>query len=148
MKPDKTGEKQSGKFQPGESGNPAGRPKGSLNKTTLAMQELMEGEAEHITRKAIELAKAGDIAAIRLVLERLLPARKDSPITLELPAPIEQQDITQLMAVVLTATLNGEITPSEGQALSGLVETYRKAKETCELERKLEALQTILTTRK
>jgi Family of unknown function (DUF5681) len=52
-------------FEPGQSGNPAGRPKGSRNKATLAVEALLDGEAEEITRKAIELAKKGDLAAIR-----------------------------------------------------------------------------------
>jgi Family of unknown function (DUF5681) len=139
---DNTGKKQAGRFPAGESGNRAGRPKGSRNRTTLALQSLLEGEAETIGRKAIELAKAGDLTAIRLVLERVLPARKDSPVTLELPTmPLEQQDIAQIMAVILSASLAGEITPSEGQALSGLVETYRKAKETTELEQRIAALE-------
>ena len=47
-------------FKKGQSGNPGGRPKGTRNKTTLAMEELLDGEAEIITRKAIEKAKEGD----------------------------------------------------------------------------------------
>jgi Family of unknown function (DUF5681) len=45
-------------FEPGQSGNPAGKPKGTRNKTTLAVEALLDGEAETLTRKAIELAKA------------------------------------------------------------------------------------------
>jgi Family of unknown function (DUF5681) len=52
-------------FEPGQSGNPAGNPKGTRNKTTLAVEALLDGEAETLTRKAIELAKAGDLAALR-----------------------------------------------------------------------------------
>jgi hypothetical protein len=52
-------------FKPGQSGNPAGKPRGSRNRTTLAVEALLDGEAETLTRKAIELAKAGDLAALR-----------------------------------------------------------------------------------
>ena len=45
-------------FKPGQSGNPAGRPKGSRNRSTLALEAIFEAEAEAITRKAIELALA------------------------------------------------------------------------------------------
>jgi hypothetical protein len=70
-KSDKTGKKQDTKFKPGESGNPDGRPRGSRNATTLALEALFDGEAEALTRKAIELAKTGDIPALRICLDRL-----------------------------------------------------------------------------
>ena len=71
MNTDKTEKKQRGKpFEKGQSGNLNGRPKGTRNKTTLAMEALLDGEAEAITRKAIEKAKEGDMVAIRLCLER------------------------------------------------------------------------------
>jgi hypothetical protein len=55
-------------FKKGVSGNPAGRPPGSRNKSTLALEQILEDEAEQITRKAIELAKDGNIAALRLCM--------------------------------------------------------------------------------
>ena len=75
----------SGHFSKGTSGNPAGQPLGSRNHATLLMESLLEGEAEQLTRKAIELALAGDITALLLCLERLIPPRKDRPIHLILP---------------------------------------------------------------
>ena len=66
--------KQRGGFQPGQSGNPAGKPKGARNKTTLAVEALLDGEAEALTRKAIERALEGDSVALRLCLERI-PSR-------------------------------------------------------------------------
>jgi len=65
------------KFKSGQSGNPGGRPKGALNEATLATQALLDGEAEVLTRKVVELAKEGNQVALRLCLERLLPPRKD-----------------------------------------------------------------------
>lgn len=61
------------KFKSGQSGNPSGLAKGALNKATLASQTLLDGEAEALTRKAVELAKEGNPVALRLCLERLLP---------------------------------------------------------------------------
>jgi Family of unknown function (DUF5681) len=81
-----TAGKQRGKpFKPGKSGNPAGKPKGSRNATTRAMEALLDGESEAHTRKAIELAKGGDMAALRLCLDRILPPRKDRPLKFALP---------------------------------------------------------------
>ena len=73
-------------FAPGTSGNPRGRPSGSRHKTTLAMEELLDGEAEKLTRKAIDLALAGDMVALRLCLDRTIPPRRDRPVLFALPA--------------------------------------------------------------
>jgi hypothetical protein len=84
--PEKTARLQRGRpFKSGKSGNPLGRPKGSRNKTTVAVEALLEGDAEGIARKAVEKALEGDMAALRLCLERLLPPRRDRPVTFELP---------------------------------------------------------------
>lgn len=139
---DNTAKEQRGRpFVEGESGNPNGRPKGSRNRATIAMQSLLEGEGEKLTRKAVELALAGDTTALRLCMDRINPPRKDNPISLELPMPLDQHNIAQIMAFILAATLAGEITPSEGQSLSALAENYRKAKETTELEQRIVALE-------
>jgi hypothetical protein len=81
------------RFQKGTSGNPKGRPKGSLNKATVLAEQLLDGEAEEITRKCVELAKNGDRTALRLVMERLLPRRKGRPIHLELPKIESMKDL-------------------------------------------------------
>src|SRR4051812_29118501 len=76
---DKTVEKQRGKpFRKGQSGNPNGRPKGARNATTLALETLLDGQATALTQKAIDLALTGDMAALRLCLDRIIPARKGS----------------------------------------------------------------------
>lgn len=76
MTPDNTDSIQ-GRFQKGQSGNPAGRPKGSLNQASIIVRELIADEAESITRKLIELAKNGELAAIKLIIERLVPPVKE-----------------------------------------------------------------------
>ena len=144
-KSDKTDAKQkkdhAGLFKKGQSGNPSGRPKGSRNKATLAMQALFEGEAEEIGRTAIELAKAGDTTAIRLVMERIIPACKDTPLTLDLPKLETMQDALDMQSLIISAVASGEITPSEGKALTELVEGYRKNLETYELEQRIAQLE-------
>jgi len=82
---EKTDTKQGARFRKGQSGNPSGRPRGARNKTTLAVEALLDGEAEVLTRKAIERAKDGDSVALRLCLERILPPRKDRPVSFALP---------------------------------------------------------------
>ena len=112
-----TGQKQQiGRpFEPGQSGNPAGRPKGSRNKATLAVEALLDGEAEAITRKAIELAKQGDLVAIRLCLDRIAPPRKDRPIPFALPALDRVGDASASLAAIVAAVASGELTPGEAR---------------------------------
>lgn len=137
----KTEKKQDSKFKPGQSGNPNGRPQGSRNKATLAMESLMEADAEAITRKCIEKAKEGDMAAIRLCMDRLYPPRKDSPVSFELPPMETAADAVQVMGAVLMALASGEVTPSEAQAVAGIVETFRRTIETSEMEARIAELE-------
>ena len=86
MTADNTAEKQRGRpFEKGMSGNPTGRPSGSRNATTLALEALLDGQANALTQKAIDLALTGDMAALRLCLDRILPPRKDRPVSFTLP---------------------------------------------------------------
>jgi hypothetical protein len=91
------------KFKKGRSGNPKGKPRGARNKATLAAEALLDGEVEAITRKAIERAKEGDMAAIRLCLERILPAVKSRPIEIDLPPVETAEDITAAHGAVIAA---------------------------------------------
>src|SRR3978361_2395275 len=74
-----------GKFQPGQSGNPTGKAKGTRNRTTQAVEAILDGEAEGLARKAIEMALDGDGPALRLCLDRLCPPRKDRVVQFDMP---------------------------------------------------------------
>lgn len=138
----KTAGKQRGRPWPkGTSGNPDGRPQGSRNKATIAVQELLDGEAEALTRKAVELALGGDTTALRLCLERLCPPRKERPISVKLPKIEKAEDTSKAIGSVLAAVAAGEITPGEAQALASMIESQRKAIEAGEIERRLSALE-------
>ena len=142
MNPDKTEKKQRGKpFEKGQSGNLNGRPKGTRNKTTLAMEALLDGEAEAITRKAIEKAKEGDMVAIRLCLERTISAVKSRPIEIDLPPVETTEDITAAQGAVIAAMARGEITPDDASTVAGVLEAKRRAIETVELEARLSELE-------
>jgi hypothetical protein len=136
-----TGPNQGGRFQPGRSGNPAGKPKGARHKATLAAEALLDGESEELTRKAIDLAKAGDTTALRLCLERLIPARRDKPVTFDLPPIQTADDAAKAMGAILQAVAGGEISPSEGAEVARLLEGFVKTLETAEFERRLAALE-------
>src|SRR5690348_15838512 len=75
-----------GRFRKGRSGNPRGRAAGTRNKATQAAEQLLEGEAEALTRRAVELALEGEAGALRLCLERIIPPRRARPVKLGVPA--------------------------------------------------------------
>ena len=108
----------SGRFRKGASGNPKGRPRGSRNKATLLIESLLQGEAEQLTRKLIEMASSGDSLAMKLCMDRLLPAQKDRPIDLPL-GPVETvADVRSGISTVLQAIGDGRITPTEGETFA------------------------------
>lgn len=137
-----SGPKQAGgRFRKGQSGNPAGKPKGTRHKATHLAQTLLDGQAEGLVNKAIELALAGDVTALRVCLGHLLPPRKDRPIAVDLPKVGSTGDAAKAMGAILARVAEGELTPTEGQALAGLVESYRKTLEVENLEERLRALE-------
>ena len=123
------------------AGNP-GKPPGSRHRATQAVQALLEGEAEALTRKAVEMALEGDTTALRLCLERVVPQRKDPPVTFDLPPMQSAADAAQAAGTVLSAVAAGDLSPSEGAHVMALVETFRRTLELTELERRLRVLET------
>jgi hypothetical protein len=109
-----------GRFAAGQSGNPAGRPKGARNRATLLAEALREGEAEILVRRFVELALAGDRTALRFCVTRLVPRLRGRLIELDL-APGAERDPAAIMDAALRAVFAGEITPDEGLALARLV---------------------------
>jgi hypothetical protein len=128
-------------FRPGQSGNPNGRPKGTRNKATIAAELLLDGEATALTRKAIDLAKQGDTTALRLCIERILPARKDRPISFDMPRIETVADSVKAAAAIASAVAEGELTPIEAAELSKVVDGYTRAVETADLASRLIRLE-------
>ncbi len=134
------GRQTGGRFAPGNNIG-RGRSEGSRNTASQTMDVLLDGEAEALTRKAIDLALAGDTVALRLCMERICPPRRDRTVKLKMARLQAPQDVLQAIATVVDAVGRGTITPSEGQALASLIEVQRKAIETVELEQRLASLE-------
>jgi len=128
-------------FQPGQSGNPKGKPKGTKNHATRLAEKLFDGETEKLTRKAIELALEGDMTALRLCLERILPPRKSRPVNITLPEVKTAEGVAEAQAAVVQAVADGELTPEEATALTGILEARRKTIETQDHESRISALE-------
>jgi hypothetical protein len=138
----KTARKQRGRpFKPGQSGNPAGKPKGARHRTTVAVEALLDGEAERLTRKAIEMALDGDLGAMRLCLERISAPRRDRPLRFELPRIASAADAVPAFSEIFSAVARGDLTPGEAETLSRLLETFRAAVAAADLETRVIALE-------
>src|SRR6516165_7855226 len=141
MSPDNTGEQQAGRFRKGRSGNPAGRPRGSRNSATLACETLLEGQAEALTQKAVDMALAGDTVALKLCLERIYPARRDRPVTFALPPISSPRDAADIAAAIAEAVAAGHVTPSEAAEFGKVIEIYIKAYQTAELDDRIAGVE-------
>ena len=126
--------------RPFQHGNP-GRQKGTRNKATLAAEALLDGEVTALTRKAVDMALAGDTTALRLCLERIAPPRKDRPVPFTLPKMESADDAVRAGAALLQAVAQGELTPMEANELGRLVESYVKALEVSDLAKRLDRLE-------
>jgi hypothetical protein len=129
------------KFKKGESGNPRGRAKGSRHKATLAALALLEGDLEAITQVCVDKAKAGDLMAVKLILDKLLPTRRERSINLKFPNVKGTQDLPRALETVMQAVAAGELTPGEGQTITAMLEAYRKGLEFTDIESRLRTLE-------
>ena len=140
--PNIAGEKQAkGRFAKGQSGNPAGKPKGLRSRHTQALQALLDGQGELIMAKAVEQALAGDGSAMRLCVERIFPARKDAPISVEVPPLTDIQSVAAASRSVVEQVAAGELSPVEGTAMVDLLAKHKTILEASELEARIEALE-------
>jgi hypothetical protein len=139
--PENTGRDQAGRWRIGASGNRAGKPRGTRHKATLAAETLLEGEAEALSRKAVELALRGDVSALRLCLDRIVPPRKDRPVCFELPEMIESKGAVSALAAIVAAVAAGELTPTEAAELTKVIDGYARTLQAVEFEERLAKLE-------
>ena len=134
-RPKNTGRNTAGRFTKGNKFG--GKKAGSRHKVTVAMESILDGEHERLTRKAIELALAGDTTALRLCLDRLAPPRRDRPIEVDIPPVNSAKDALNASRAIIASLLRGEITPNEAGQLMGLISKHVDIIEMCDLEMRL-----------
>ena len=130
-------------FQPGQSGNPAGKKPGTRNKNSIFVQALLEGEAEELVRKIIELAKGGDLQALKICIDRLYPPLKaqSAPVQLQLPAT---ESLADLAHVFLKATAEGQLSPDVAVQLVTAVGTLARIVEVDQLKERIAGLESAM----
>lgn len=138
-----SGEKTRGRGpgRPFKPGNP-GKPRGATSRITREAQLILDGNADALTKKAVEMALAGDSTALRLCMERLLPPRKDRPVVLpDFPDIKTAADCLAATSSIVAAVAAGRLTPAEAEAVQRVLGAFVHSFEIVELERRLSALE-------
>src|ERR1700739_1811209 len=137
-------------FQPGQSGNPNGRPPGSRNKKTLIAEEVLTAKAHETVHEIIRSAQVNDRTAMRLCMERLAPTGIDEPIELDLPSIEGPDDLIAAAGVIIKACGDGTISPRQtvcmltaGDRLPRIVERVEQIKARREARRQAPAAAAI-----
>ena len=128
-------------FQKGQSGNPAGRPRGARNKQTIAAEKLFADDAEVLARVAIDLAKAGDIAALRLCLDRICAPHRNRPVPFDMPALGVAADAVGAMSILMEGIAGGELSAPEAAALAKVIQGFTQALNTADLDKRIAELE-------
>jgi len=127
------------KWKPGQSGNPSGKVKGTLNKKTkvaIALDAASEDVAKAMIAKALE----GDTAAGRLVLERVQPPKRPEGTRAQFKLD-PNASLTEQARQVLTAMAAGEVDVEVGQIFLNSLSTYAGLREHDELAARIGALE-------
>ena len=131
-----------GRWLKGQSGNPAGRPPGSPNRSQAHLRELLAGGAERVVKAVVQAAISGDMAAAKLILDRLLPKRSCRPLDgLVLPPITTVSEAVGAINAVANATLQGIISAAEAAQICAVIEICRRSVETAELAARIERLE-------
>jgi hypothetical protein len=124
--------------RPFANGNP-GRKPGSKNRATLLAAALLDGEAEELVRKALEIAMAGDVGMIKFLLGRILP--RERLVKLDLPRMESADDAVEALSKVISDVADGRMTPSEGAVMATLINSCARAIEMADVVKRLDALE-------
>ncbi|WP_043758376.1 DUF5681 domain-containing protein [Imhoffiella purpurea] len=125
------------RFKPGESGNPSGRKLGSENKVTKLRRSL-EKDLPDVLAALVDQAKSGDVQAIKILLDRVMPALRPQDTPVQIPL---DNDLTQSGRAVLAAVGAGMATPEQGKAILTGIGSLARIVETDELLKRIEVLE-------
>jgi hypothetical protein len=128
-------------FQPGQSGNPLGRPKGSRNRVTQYVEALIEGQGEALGATAVQKALEGDSGLLREMLGRLAPRRNERTIEIDVPRIVTASDARVASTALLAACTGGEISLNEANQFMALLTSHVRLVETADLHTRMATLE-------
>lgn len=134
--------KPNNQFTKGQSGNPAGRPKGSG--ISAKLRQAIEGEAEAIIKAMIEQAKAGDMQAAKALLDRVLPALKPESQAIHLPELVAAGTMAEKARAAIDAAGAGAVSPSAASDLVAAIAGLARVVEVTELQQRLDELERMM----
>jgi Family of unknown function (DUF5681) len=132
------------KFQPGQSGNPSGRPRGSRNRRSLLAEKLYDDNAAALVQATIDLALKGDGPAMRVCMDRVLAPMKDRPVEFELPPMEKAADAVTAMGSIAQGVADGDLTAAEAGGLGTFVTGFARTVATADLEQRIKRLEKIV----
>lgn len=127
------------RWKKGQSGNPAGRPKGAGE--VMQLRAKLKPHLDDVLAALVERAQAGDVAAIKLILERAIPPHKPTTEPVCIPGLASAETLTDRAHIILDAIASGSIAPDLGAGLLSALGHVAKAAEIDELTRRIEALE-------
>jgi hypothetical protein len=130
----------------GQSGNPKGKPKGAWSRRTVgaSLARVLSTKGKAVLKKCIDVALTGDVSAMRLILERVLP--RERTIVLPLPKIRDAQSAMSALAIIMDSCAEGSLTPSEASNLSGLARIYIELNELNEVKQRLADIEAKLNS--
>ena len=146
LKPVNEGSKQGdrdekGRFAKGHSGNPKGTKTGSKHRATILAEQLLSEDVEAITKKLVTLAKRGEMAAIKIIIDKLVPNAKSSPVKLSIPEINDVADLPQATSALVKAVTTAMITPDQAVEISKVLTAHYRAVELAELVERVTRLE-------
>lgn len=126
------------RFTRGKSGNPAGKPKGTTDWRSKLRKQIEDAAPDLIDRLIAE-AEGGDVSAIKLLLDKVLPNIK--PQSLPVNIEITAGDEAGRAEAVLSAMMQGQLSPDQGTELIAAIRALCQIKEVSDLEQRITALE-------
>jgi hypothetical protein len=130
-------------FSSGQSGNPAGRPRGSRNKSTVIVEKLLDDSAGELTQAAIDQATGGDPAALRACLDRVTPRLRHRPLDFDLPDLVTLADTPGAINAIAQGLARGDLDLEEAAALMRAVREFTLALAAVERDKRAAAPATV-----
>ena len=130
-----------GRFQPGRSGNPAGKPAGTRHAALVALDAIGQENAAAVLQSVVEAAQTGDMRAAEILLRRAWPERKGRPLQFDLPPMETAGDLVKAMSAISGAMASGTLTTEEAAAAASVLEAHRRAIDTQDLAARVAALE-------